>query len=59
MNITKTLTKEEIEHIIAEFFKTDISNVKLIPYTTTEGYGPMEHQVTKAKCEVTYNTDLY
>lgn len=45
MKVKLTLTKDEIEKIIAEKLHVPVENVLVTTEKTYEGYGPMEHEV--------------
>ena len=53
------LNHDDIQKIIAKHFKVaNLCQVKVIPYTATEGYGIDEHIVTKVKAEVSIDDDI-
>lgn len=52
------LDAKDIKKIIADYFKVDISKVEVKPYTTTTGYGPMEHEVADVKAIIQQEGDL-
>lgn len=54
MTITKTLNKDEIAQVIANYFQIDIKSVNVIPYIGTSGYGMMEESCAFVKCEITH-----
>ena len=61
---TVTLTPEEVQTIIANYMskelevKLDSKNITFNVNTQLEGYGPMEHPVTKFRgCSIRYQGD--
>ena len=52
------LDAKDIKKIIADYFKVDTSKVEVRLYTTTAGYGPMEHEVTDVKAIIQQEGDL-
>lgn len=52
------LTSADMAKIIAERFKVPVEKVTIDPYITTEGYGMMETEVAKVRCEVEINKEV-
>ena len=61
--VTLTFKEEDVKGIICEYLKSqgytvNIEDIVLDIGTTTAGYGPMEHQVTRFKeCRVEVKED--
>lgn len=53
MKMELTLNKEDIEQIVAEYFKTSVSKIRVLTQTVCRGYGADEHYEAEPKIIVT------
>ena len=51
------LDEKDIAQIIANSYDCDVKNVRVHMEDSWEGYGPMEHRVTRVKATVTINQE--
>ena len=50
--LVRYLDAEDITWIVAKFFDVPKENVDLIPFLTSVGYGPTEHDVPGVRAEI-------
>lgn len=56
MKMVSELNEHDIEVILSNYYESfnmKVTNVELIPYITTEGYGMAEHEVARVRAKIT------
>ena len=52
------LTSADMAEIIAKHFGVSTDDVTITPHIAIEGFGMMEHEVTKVECKVEINKEV-
>lgn len=50
--VIRHLDKNDLIFILADYFGVETKNVNVLPFITTEGYGPNEHDIASVRAEV-------